>query len=171
MRKLLADIAALQAEGFDSIAVITKTAAESREAYESLTDSWRRSSAAHYEGDADFEKGMLVIPVYLAKGVEFDAVLIYDASPEAYSGKTNASFFIQHVRGPCIGFIFTRRVIGRRSCRHCLRIGNQKSHRSTASRRRKIEQNAAPGAFGEGPTHNGIDESNEPAPIPTKSCK
>ena len=35
-----------------------------------------------------FEKGVMIIPVYLAKGVEFDAVLIYDASPEAY-GRDN----------------------------------------------------------------------------------
>lgn len=27
----------------------------------------------------------MVIPVYLAKGVEFDAVLIYDASSQVYS--------------------------------------------------------------------------------------
>ena len=30
----------------------------------------------------------MVIPVYLAKGVEFDAVLVYDASSEAY-GRDN----------------------------------------------------------------------------------
>jgi DNA helicase-2/ATP-dependent DNA helicase PcrA len=35
--RIIEDLAALKAEGFDSIAVITKTAAESREAYEALT--------------------------------------------------------------------------------------------------------------------------------------
>ncbi|MNN59412.1 Helicase IV [compost metagenome] len=29
----------------------------------------------------------MIIPVYLAKGVEFDAVLVYDASSEAYCRK------------------------------------------------------------------------------------
>ena len=28
-----------------------------------------------------YEKGILVIPSYLAKGIEFDAVIIYDSSP------------------------------------------------------------------------------------------
>lgn len=31
-----------------------------------------------------FQKGVCVIPVYLAKGIEFDAVLVYDASEEQY---------------------------------------------------------------------------------------
>jgi len=86
--QILADIAALKAEGVDSIAVITKTAAESIMAYESLQ---------HHEGEAlrlitketsDMNKGVMIIPVYLAKGVEFDAVLIYDASSAAY-GRDN----------------------------------------------------------------------------------
>jgi len=42
--------------------------------------------------------------------------------PKLADGTTNASFFVRSVRGPCTGFIFTRQAIGRRSCRHCLRI-------------------------------------------------
>ena len=75
-----------------------------------------------------FEKGVMVIPVYLAKGVEFDAVLSMMLRPKLTAGTTNASFFIRRVRGPCTGFIFTRRAIGRRSCRHCLRICTRKRH-------------------------------------------
>ncbi|OBZ11429.1 RNA polymerase recycling motor HelD [Bacillus sp. FJAT-26390] len=83
--KVLADIAALRAEGFDSIAIITKTAAESREAHESLRILGGEALQLITKETLDFEKGVMVIPVYLAKGVEFDAVLVYDASPEAYS--------------------------------------------------------------------------------------
>ena len=86
--QILADIAALMAEGFDSIAVITKTAAESREAYESLRIHGGEALQLITKETLDFEKGVMVIPVYLAKGVEFDAVLVYDASPEAY-GREN----------------------------------------------------------------------------------
>ncbi|MNW33423.1 Helicase IV [compost metagenome] len=86
--QILADIAALRAEGFDSIAVITKTAAESREAYDSLRIYGDEALQLITKETSDFEKGMMVIPAYLAKGVEFDAVLIYDASSEAY-GRDN----------------------------------------------------------------------------------
>ncbi|MGO4547980.1 RNA polymerase recycling motor HelD [Paenibacillus sp. 2TAB23] len=86
--QILADIEALIAEGFDSIAVITKTAAESREAHESLRIHGVEATRLITKDTLDFEKGVMVIPVYLAKGVEFDAVLVYDASPEAY-GREN----------------------------------------------------------------------------------
>lgn len=83
--RILADITALKAEGFDSIAVITKTAAESREAYERLQSQGGEGLQLITKDTQIFEKGIMVIPVYLAKGVEFDAVLVYDASSEAYS--------------------------------------------------------------------------------------
>ncbi|MNT87371.1 Helicase IV [compost metagenome] len=34
-----------------------------------------------------------MIPAYLAKGIEFDAVLIYDASSEAYSRESERKLF------------------------------------------------------------------------------
>lgn len=71
-----------------------------------------RSSAAYYERDAHFEKGILVIPAYLAKGVEFDAVLIYDASTQTYDRESERKLFIQPVRVRCIGFCCTQQVIG-----------------------------------------------------------
>jgi len=86
--QLLKDIAALQAEGFDSIAVITKTAAESRVAFESLQMKGGEALQLITKETLAFEKGVMVIPVYLAKGIEFDAVLIYEASPQAY-GRDN----------------------------------------------------------------------------------
>ncbi|TYP71930.1 RNA polymerase recycling motor HelD [Paenibacillus methanolicus] len=86
--RLLADIAALRDEGFDSIAVITKTAAESREAHEALRVHLGEALRLITKETPDFEKGVMVIPVYLAKGVEFDAVLVYEASADAY-GREN----------------------------------------------------------------------------------
>ncbi|GIO99657.1 helicase IV [Paenibacillus lautus] len=83
--RILKDIEALKAEGFDSIAVITKTAAESRTAFESLRVQGSEALQLITKETATFEKGAMVIPVYLAKGVEFDAVLIYEASSQAYS--------------------------------------------------------------------------------------
>ncbi|MNC67809.1 Helicase IV [compost metagenome] len=40
-----------------------------------------------------FEKGIHVIPAYLAKGVEFDAVLIYDGSNESYTRESERKLF------------------------------------------------------------------------------
>ncbi|MDQ0113302.1 RNA polymerase recycling motor HelD [Paenibacillus harenae] len=87
------DLAALQAEGFDSIAVITKTAAESREALEALRIQGCGALRLITEETLTFEKGVMVIPSYLAKGVEFDAVLIYDASSRAYSRESERKLF------------------------------------------------------------------------------
>ncbi|MCC3381246.1 RNA polymerase recycling motor HelD [Paenibacillus farraposensis] len=83
--RMLKDIAAFKAEGFDSIAVITKTAAESRTAFESLRIQGSEALHLITKETVTFEKGVMVIPVYLAKGIEFDAVLIYEASSQAYS--------------------------------------------------------------------------------------
>jgi DNA helicase-2/ATP-dependent DNA helicase PcrA len=82
--QILKHIASLKAEGFASIAVITKTAAESREVYESLTIQGGKGLQLITKETLAFEKGVMVIPVYLAKGIEFDAVFIYNASLEAY---------------------------------------------------------------------------------------
>ncbi|QQE78332.1 RNA polymerase recycling motor HelD [Alicyclobacillus sp. SO9] len=83
--QLLRDIASLRSEGFDSIAIITKSASESRKAYESLQTRGCDDLMLTTKQTPTFEKGVMMIPVYLAKGVEFDAVIIYDASYQAYN--------------------------------------------------------------------------------------
>ncbi|MEK3967627.1 RNA polymerase recycling motor HelD [Paenibacillus sp. FSL H7-0323] len=87
------DLAALMAEGLDSIAVITKTAAESRAAYEELKSQGCEALRLITKETLTFEKGILVIPAYLAKGVEFDAVLIYDASTQTYDRESERKLF------------------------------------------------------------------------------
>jgi DNA helicase-2/ATP-dependent DNA helicase PcrA len=87
------DLADLKNEGFDSIAVITKTAAESREAYEALTKQGCGDLRLITNETLTFEKGTAVIPAYLAKGVEFDAVLIYDASTQVYNRESERKLF------------------------------------------------------------------------------
>ncbi|NJJ39125.1 RNA polymerase recycling motor HelD [Paenibacillus apii] len=86
-------LAALQAEGFASIGVITKTAAESKEAYDLLTSQGCQGLKLVTKSTPTFEKGTLIIPVYLAKGVEFDAVLIYDASSQTYHRESERKLF------------------------------------------------------------------------------
>jgi len=84
-RQLQQDIASLREEGFNSIAVITKTAAESSQACKSLNLQGYDAVVLITKQTLAFEHGAMLIPVYLAKGVEFDAVIIYDASRQAYS--------------------------------------------------------------------------------------
>jgi len=40
-----------------------------------------------------FAKGISIIPAYLAKGVEFDAVLVYDASIQTYNRENERKLF------------------------------------------------------------------------------
>jgi DNA helicase-2/ATP-dependent DNA helicase PcrA len=91
--RIIEDLAALKAEGFDSIAVITKTAAECREAYEELTTQGCEALRLITKETLTFEKGSTVIPAYLAKGVEFDAALIYDASSQAFNRESERKLF------------------------------------------------------------------------------
>ncbi|GGA34204.1 RNA polymerase recycling motor HelD [Paenibacillus physcomitrellae] len=87
------DVAVLQAEGFASIAVITKTAAESIEAHDLLTAHGGAQLRLITKETPTFENGAVVIPAYLAKGVEFDAVLIYDSSADVYHRESERKLF------------------------------------------------------------------------------
>lgn len=91
--RMLQDLAKLQAEGFGSIAVITKTAAESREAFGSLTAAGGENLLLVTKETLTFERGISILPAYLAKGVEFDAVLIYDASAHVYNRESERKLF------------------------------------------------------------------------------
>ena len=76
------EIGDLQAEGFGSIAVICKTAVEALRIYSKLLDE---HDVRLVESDSiTFHHGLVVLPVYLAKGLEFDAVIIHDAGKLVY---------------------------------------------------------------------------------------
>lgn len=76
--RIIDKINELQQRGYRTIAVICRTEAESRLAFEAL----RHEVSLHLieKGTVSYEKGILVIPSYLAKGIEFDAVILYDSS-------------------------------------------------------------------------------------------
>lgn len=90
-RRVAEKIDQLRSQAFGSIAVICKTAAESKDAYEALNTIDNIHLVT--KGTMAFEKGVLVIPSYLAKGVEFDAVIIYDGSQRRYSRETERKLF------------------------------------------------------------------------------
>lgn len=67
-----------------SVAIVCKTAAEAAAAAERL----RGRLPVHLltgEDDEPPEDGVWALPVYLAKGIEFEAVAVYNASAESYS--------------------------------------------------------------------------------------
>src|SRR5699024_5768617 len=75
----------------EMVALICKTLEESKQVYELL----KGQLPIHLidEETYTFEKGILVLPVYLAKGIEFDAVIIPDASKEKYHLESDKSLF------------------------------------------------------------------------------
>ncbi len=76
--EIIRKIKDFQNEGHRTIAVICRTANESKKAFEAL----KHEISLHLieKGTISYEKGILVIPSYLAKGIEFDAVILYDCS-------------------------------------------------------------------------------------------
>ncbi|HZG83695.1 HelD family protein [Paenibacillus sp.] len=77
-------IAALRAAGHANIAVIDKTASLCRALHRRLVD-YGVEDAHWIEGKADrYEGGVSVVPAYLSKGMEFDAVLLADPSERKY---------------------------------------------------------------------------------------
>jgi DNA helicase-2/ATP-dependent DNA helicase PcrA len=81
--KLLEDIKIYKEKNYKSIGIITKTAKEANEVYNFLKDKTNVRSII--KDDDEYVSGILVIPAYLAKGLEFDVVIIYNAGDENYS--------------------------------------------------------------------------------------
>lgn len=78
--------------GYETIAIICKTAKEVDAVYHNLSQRWHSLVKIHVD-TAKFPKGIVVIPSYLAKGVEFDCVFIHDASANTYNRETERRLF------------------------------------------------------------------------------
>lgn len=85
-RCIASKVADLRSLGLNSIAIICKSAEESTKAYKALSsiDEMKLLKTSSIE----YEQGVVVIPSYLAKGIEFDAVIIYDASKQVYGDES-----------------------------------------------------------------------------------
>jgi DNA helicase-2/ATP-dependent DNA helicase PcrA len=88
---LLACIEDIRQRGHQTIAIICKTATESQMAYDHLEGSLPVQLMT--EETATFTKGILVLPSYLAKGIEFDAVIIYNAADDEYGDESVRRLF------------------------------------------------------------------------------
>lgn len=81
----------LQLADHETIAVICKTGKESREAYDRLSEQIYIQLMEHSSNT--YQKGILILPAYLAKGIEFDAVIIYDTSNVKYGREFERKLF------------------------------------------------------------------------------
>ena len=76
------EIKAWQTKGYDTIAVICKDEAQ--------TDAVREALRQYIEVNSEsletteFTRGVMVLPIYMTKGLEFDTVLLMDPSKDAY---------------------------------------------------------------------------------------
>jgi len=82
----------MEKAGYESVAVICKTAEEAKAISEQLAPIYPGLRLIEKE-TVTFEKGNVIIPSYLAKGVEFDGVIISDASEAAYSREEERKLF------------------------------------------------------------------------------
>jgi DNA helicase-2/ATP-dependent DNA helicase PcrA len=91
------DIAKLS-EKYKSIAVICKTDRESRAVYKRLLQELKKDNHQLKinlidKNSSVFITGIVVIPSYLSKGLEFDTVLVYDGSMDSYSHEEERKLF------------------------------------------------------------------------------
>lgn len=89
--EIVGKINELQNEGHKSIAVICKSAKESETAFNALRE--KEEIKLITRGSFEYEHGIVVIPSYLSKGIEFDAVIIYDASEHVYGDESLRKVF------------------------------------------------------------------------------
>ncbi|MFE0506603.1 RNA polymerase recycling motor HelD [Peribacillus butanolivorans] len=89
--KIVSKVKDFQSREYNTIAIICKSAAESAAAYDALSIIGEIKLVQ--KGTSEYEQGVVVIPAYLAKGIEFDAVIIYDASVQAYGDESLRRLF------------------------------------------------------------------------------
>lgn len=65
-----------------TVAILTKSASEARHVYQELHRDFDLTLLT--DSDLSLPKGLVVLPIYLAKGLEFDSVLAYNVSAKNY---------------------------------------------------------------------------------------
>ncbi len=82
-RSIIADLNYFRDQGYASIAIICKTQLQAETAYSRL--SKHTNVALLNPGNGEMQKGALILPAYMAKGLEFDVVIICGADRNNYS--------------------------------------------------------------------------------------
>ncbi|WP_221566672.1 RNA polymerase recycling motor HelD [Alkalihalobacillus sp. TS-13] len=90
-RSIVSKVDDLQHRQYNTIAIICKSASECNTAFDALSNI--KGLKLVKSGSIEYEQGVVVIPAYLAKGIEFDAVIIYDASKHVYGDESLRRLF------------------------------------------------------------------------------
>lgn len=80
---IISALAYYSEQGYESIAIICKTLLEAEKVHSKLKNQTEIQLIKPLDGK--LEKGVLVIPTYMAKGLEFDVVLVYQVNNRNYS--------------------------------------------------------------------------------------
>lgn len=80
--RIVEEVKVHKGDGHNSIGIITKNVDEAQRVYNHLKD--RINIKMIISEDDEYVNDILVIPAYLAKGLEFDVVMIYNASDLKY---------------------------------------------------------------------------------------
>ncbi len=89
--KVIQSISSLQASGYHSIAVISKTEKSARWLFGHLEN--RTALSLISRSDSEYKQGTVVVPSYLAKGLEFDAVIVCCNSRSNYVEEDERNLF------------------------------------------------------------------------------
>lgn len=82
VKETIATVKDWQINGYETIAIVCKDEAEAKELWEQMHTSVEVLDGT--KEDAEFGNGTMVLPVAYTKGLEFDAVLIYNPTEEHY---------------------------------------------------------------------------------------
>lgn len=87
-------------EKYNTVAIIYKTEKECRELLKALQKHTSKDKFIFMiDGENDFtQQKVMVMPIYMAKGLEFDAVLIPRANEDNYSQKDRKLFYVASTR-------------------------------------------------------------------------
>ncbi len=89
--KLIADVQATVNEGLESIGIICRTARESQWLYNKIHH--RMNVSLLTKDDVNFNRGIIILPVYLAKGLEFDGAMLFGVDRENYGIEGDRKLF------------------------------------------------------------------------------
>ena len=82
LKAVLYCILSMRSKEYETIAVICKDAQEAADVYNYMQ---KQTDVKYFSGeDTEFSNGTYIIPIEYSKGLEFDAVIIFDASDRAY---------------------------------------------------------------------------------------
>lgn len=82
-QSIIEDIANYTEQGYESLAILCKTQEDAEKVFSRLKKSVQLTLIKPQGGEVI--KGTLVMPTYMAKGLEFDVVIVYDVNKENYA--------------------------------------------------------------------------------------